>query len=182
MDDVTNGQKGIADFVYDNFLTDDKQMPMYVCTDSSRKIFAYKTEDGKFAKDIGASLLIEKVHPSICKQTAYLGKQKMDEIDNKDRASGEKKDYIIDVVQRVRQIKNPEKNRDYIDRLKTRSLDPSVIPKEPKLLYDEEINKIEPASEDSNDDDDDEEEYIDLPPKENCRNEYFIDVVNLMSL
>ena len=40
---VVDGQKGLANFVKDNLLTDDAGKLLYVCTDPSRHIFKYKS-------------------------------------------------------------------------------------------------------------------------------------------
>ena len=71
-------------------------------------------------------------------------------------------------------IKNPNRNHELI----ARSLDPSIVPKETKLLYDEEINKIKPSPEDS-DDDDMLELEMETSKTDGCAKEYLNDVVNL---
>lgn len=54
---VVDGQKGLANFVKDNLLTDDAGKLLYICTDPSRHIFKYKDSSGEVKKDIEAKKL-----------------------------------------------------------------------------------------------------------------------------
>jgi hypothetical protein len=54
---VVDGQKGLANFVKDNLLTDDTGNLLYVCTDPSRHIFKYKDSSGEVKKDVEAKKL-----------------------------------------------------------------------------------------------------------------------------
>ena len=54
---VVDGQKGLANFVKDNLLTDDAGKLLYVCTDPSRHIFKYKDSTGEVKKDVEAKKL-----------------------------------------------------------------------------------------------------------------------------
>ena len=54
---VVDGQKGLANFVKDNLLTDDTGKLLYVCTDPSRHIFKYKDSSGEVKKDVEAKKL-----------------------------------------------------------------------------------------------------------------------------
>jgi hypothetical protein len=54
---MIQGQKGIARFAYDNMLKDNQGNLKYICTDPSRQIFQYKTEEGKMQKDVKAKKL-----------------------------------------------------------------------------------------------------------------------------
>ena len=54
---VVDGQKGLANFVKDNLLTDDTAKLLYVCTDPSRHIFKYKDSTGEVKKDVEAKKL-----------------------------------------------------------------------------------------------------------------------------
>ena len=54
---LTMGQKGIAQFAYNNFLKDDDGKLKYVCADPSRQIFQYKNKEGDMEKDVRASKL-----------------------------------------------------------------------------------------------------------------------------
>ena len=54
---VVDGQKGLANFVKDNLLTDDTGKLLYICTDPSRHIFKYKDSTGEVKKDVEAKKL-----------------------------------------------------------------------------------------------------------------------------
>ena len=54
---AVNGQKGLARFVTDKFLTDKDGNLLYICTDPSRQIFKYKDSAGEIKKDIEAKKL-----------------------------------------------------------------------------------------------------------------------------
>lgn len=54
---MIQGQKGIARFAYDNMLKDNQGNLKYICTDPSRQIFQYRTEEGKIQKDVKAKKL-----------------------------------------------------------------------------------------------------------------------------
>lgn len=54
---AVNGQKGLARFVTDKFLTDIDGKLLYICTDPSRQIFKYKDSTGEIKKDVEAKKL-----------------------------------------------------------------------------------------------------------------------------
>ena len=54
---AVNGQKGLARFVTDKFLTDKDGNLLYICTDPSRQIFKYKDSTGEIKKDVEAKKL-----------------------------------------------------------------------------------------------------------------------------
>ena len=54
---AVNGQKGLARFVTDKFLTDNDGKLLYICTDPSRQIFKYKDSTGEIKKDVEAKKL-----------------------------------------------------------------------------------------------------------------------------
>ena len=58
---ILDGQKGVAQFAFDNMLKDDDGNLNYICTDPSRYIFKYRNEDGNIQKDINASKLTNKL-------------------------------------------------------------------------------------------------------------------------
>ena len=70
-DHLTLGQKGVAQFAYNNILKDDQGKLMYVCTDPSRQIFQYKSNDGKMQKDVRATKLTKAILDSEIKQTSH---------------------------------------------------------------------------------------------------------------
>ena len=57
IDYAVNGQKGLARFVTDKFLTDKNGNLLYICTDPSRQIFKYKDSTGEIKKDVEAKKL-----------------------------------------------------------------------------------------------------------------------------
>lgn len=54
---VIDGQKGIANFIKDNILTDNNGELIYVCTDPSRGVFKFKDTTGELKKDLEAKKL-----------------------------------------------------------------------------------------------------------------------------
>jgi lipopolysaccharide biosynthesis regulator YciM len=56
-DHFMNGQKGVADFTYNNLLLDENKQLNYFCSDTSRKYFCYKDINGEIKKDIKTKML-----------------------------------------------------------------------------------------------------------------------------
>jgi hypothetical protein len=56
-DHFMNGQKGVADFTYNNLLLDENKQLNYFCSDTSRKFFCYKDINGELKKDIKTKML-----------------------------------------------------------------------------------------------------------------------------
>jgi len=56
-DHFMNGQKGVADFTYNNLLLDENKQLNYFCSDTSRKFFCYKDINGEIKKDIKTKML-----------------------------------------------------------------------------------------------------------------------------
>jgi hypothetical protein len=69
------GQKGLAQFVYDNLLKDDDGNLKYICTDPSRRIFRYKSFDGTLHTDINATTLINAISKPIKDKSSELTKE-----------------------------------------------------------------------------------------------------------
>ena len=69
---ITNGMKGIAQFVYDHIITLEDGNVIYACYDVSRKIFKYKDSNGNEVKDPKAKKLIKMLKPGLTKQTDIL--------------------------------------------------------------------------------------------------------------
>jgi hypothetical protein len=65
------GQKGVAQFAYNNILKDSDGKLKYVCTDPSRQIFQYKSNDGKIQKDVRATKLTKAILNGDIKQTSH---------------------------------------------------------------------------------------------------------------
>jgi hypothetical protein len=57
IDDIIEGQKGLAKFAVNKILKDEQGNLCYICTDPSRKIFKYKNIDGKVVKDVDSQKL-----------------------------------------------------------------------------------------------------------------------------
>ena len=57
LDVISEGQKGVAKFAANFLLKDSDGNLNYVCTDTSRKIFKYKNNDGDLEKDMNAQKL-----------------------------------------------------------------------------------------------------------------------------
>ena len=73
---VIDGQKGLARFVKDMFLTDDDGKLLYLCTDPSRRIFKYKDSTGEIKKDIEAKKLTDYIlKGGIRSQSAVIGNE-----------------------------------------------------------------------------------------------------------
>ena len=68
---LTQGQKGVAKFAYDNMLKDDEGNLKYICTDPSRQIFQFKNEDGTVQKDVKATKLTKALLEGEIKRTSH---------------------------------------------------------------------------------------------------------------
>lgn len=60
-----DGQKGVAEFVADNLLTDENGDSMYTCVDSSRRMFKYVDKDGNVIKDMHARKLTNSISSEV---------------------------------------------------------------------------------------------------------------------
>jgi len=67
---VACGQKGIAQFAYNNLLKDDEGNLNYICTDSSRNMFKFKNEEGSVVKDVKAVKLTSMLFDAGFKDTS----------------------------------------------------------------------------------------------------------------
>tara|TARA_B110000261_G_scaffold55348_1_gene65208 strand:+ start:753 stop:1598 length:846 start_codon:yes stop_codon:yes gene_type:complete len=70
-DYLTQGQKGVAKFAYDNMLKDENGKLKYICTDPSRQIFQYKNDQGVMEKDVRATRLTKAILDADIKQTSH---------------------------------------------------------------------------------------------------------------
>ena len=57
--DIMDGQKGLANFAFQNILKDEEGNLVYACVDSSRKMFKFKDIDGKMIKDVNTQKLTD---------------------------------------------------------------------------------------------------------------------------
>ena len=80
---LTQGQVGVARFAVDNMLKDENGKLKYICTDPSRQIFQYKSNDGTVQKDIRATKLTKALLESEIKRTSHrLAWDKMENAGN----------------------------------------------------------------------------------------------------
>ena len=63
------GQKGVAEFVFDNLLKDENGKTKYICDDSSRHKYSYKTIDGQIKVDLKAKRLTDMIKNDILKKS-----------------------------------------------------------------------------------------------------------------
>jgi hypothetical protein len=56
-DYISDGQKGVAQFAYNNLLKDDDGNMNYICSDPSRHIFKFQNSEGNIEKDVKANKL-----------------------------------------------------------------------------------------------------------------------------
>lgn len=61
LDYFLEGQKGVADFTYDNLLLDEEGNTKYICADASRGIYMYKNQKGEYEKDIKSKKLTQVI-------------------------------------------------------------------------------------------------------------------------
>lgn len=69
---LNDGQSGVANFAVDNLLKDKDENLMYVCTDPSRQMFAFMSENGKIEKDFKANKLANLIADDIIKKATSL--------------------------------------------------------------------------------------------------------------
>ena len=67
-----DGQKGVADFTYENILLDENNNSKLVCTDVSRHKFMSKNKDGNIENDYKANNLLDITHPPILKKSQRI--------------------------------------------------------------------------------------------------------------
>lgn len=68
-----DGQKGVAEFTYNNFLFDkNNKESKYVCNNISKNIFTYKDKKGKFHIDIGANSLTSLIADDIINKSKVI--------------------------------------------------------------------------------------------------------------
>jgi hypothetical protein len=73
-----NGQKGIARFAVDNLLKDSDGKLKYICTDPSRHIYKFKTDEGDIERDVKAKKLTNMIAGDITKHSYKMAKNKME--------------------------------------------------------------------------------------------------------
>ena len=70
-----DGQKGVAKFTNNNILKDSEGNPTYICTDTSRNVFNFKSKDGRVEKDIKAIKLTETISPAVITKSEKIYKE-----------------------------------------------------------------------------------------------------------
>lgn len=148
-DHFFNGQKGVAEFAYNNLLLDKNGETKYICTDPSRNLFVYKTEDGFINKDIGSSNLTNIIADDVIFKSKNIYSE---ELLSKDKNSNKIIGYIDNMMD-IANIKN--ENSKFVKKLAKLSVN--------KPLQVKEENYIDSDDEDC---DSDEEKYTE---------EYFIE-------
>jgi hypothetical protein len=112
IDHLLQGQKGIAHFILENFLKDDDGNLKYICSDPSRKVFNYQTEEGVIEKDLSANKLTNGiVAGGIKEKTINLAStwytKPDDSIDHdKFRIAVKKQESILEIDQDNNSFKN----------------------------------------------------------------------------
>ena len=71
-DHFLDGQKGVADFTYNNLLLDDNKNCKYICNDVNRNTFIYKTKDGDFEKDYKGMVLTDVIFDDVVKKSTTI--------------------------------------------------------------------------------------------------------------
>ena len=69
---LRDGQNGVANFAVNNLLKDEDENLMYICTDPSRNMFAFKTEDGTIEKDFKANKLTKLITDDVIKHATSI--------------------------------------------------------------------------------------------------------------
>lgn len=67
-----NGQKGAAQFAVDNLLKDKDGKLRYVCTDPSRHIYRFKSQDGSLERDVKAKKLTAVLAENLTKKSHLI--------------------------------------------------------------------------------------------------------------
>ena len=101
---ISNGIKGVAQFVYDHIITTEDGSILYACYDVARKIFKYKDTEGNEVKDVKAAKLINMIKPGLIKQTDVLYDYFSEEYDYLKKME-EVKDFNTEDLQELYKIK-----------------------------------------------------------------------------
>lgn len=101
---ISNGIKGVAQFVYDHIITTEDGSVLYACYDVARKIFKYKDTEGNEVKDVKAAKLINMIKPGLIKQTDVLYDYFSEEYDYLKKME-EVKDFNTEDLQELYKIK-----------------------------------------------------------------------------
>jgi len=110
-DNFLNGQKGVADFTYNNLLLDDNNNPKYICNDPNRHTFTYKNKDGKLEKDYKGSALTNLIFDDVVKKSTVISNN----IINNNKEDDFIKNNCLKSMIEIKDLKN--NNSEYITRL-----------------------------------------------------------------
>ena len=83
-DYLLNGQKGAARFTVDKILKDSDGKLKYVCTDTSRQIYRFKTPDGLVQKDFKANKLSSVLVDNLTKKSHSITSDEIEKNSNAD--------------------------------------------------------------------------------------------------
>jgi hypothetical protein len=83
-DYLLNGQKGAARFTVDKILKDSDGKLKYVCTDTSRQIYRFKTPDGLVQKDFKANKLSSVLVDNLTKKSHSITNDEIEKNTNAD--------------------------------------------------------------------------------------------------
>lgn len=131
-DHFFNGQKGVAEFTYNNLLLDKNGESKYICTDPSRNLFIYKTEDGLINKDIGSSNLTNIIADDVIVKSKNIYSE---ELMSKDKDSNKIIGYIDNMMD-IANIKN--ENSKFVKKLAKLSVNKPLQVKEEENYIDSE--------------------------------------------
>jgi hypothetical protein len=110
-DNFLNGQKGVADFTYNNLLLDDNNNPKYICNDPNRHTFTYKNKDGKLEKDYKGTALTNLIFDDVIKKSTVISNN----IINNNKEDDFIKNNCLKSMIEIKDLKN--NNSEYITRL-----------------------------------------------------------------
>jgi len=79
LEDIYQGQRGLANIVANKLLKDESGKPIAFCNDKSRQIIKYKNEDNQIVKDSKAYNLISSIAP-VAQKIALKRKQEFESI------------------------------------------------------------------------------------------------------
>jgi len=109
-DHLLDGQKGVADFAYNNLLIDERGDTKYICSDASRYVFNFKNEEGKIKKDLKANNLTKLIADDVISQSKKLAENEIKNVNEIDAYS----EYITNILD-IKKIKND--NSKFLSRL-----------------------------------------------------------------
>jgi hypothetical protein len=98
LEDIYQGQRGLANIVANKLLKDESGKPIAFCNDKSRQIIKYKNEDNQIVKDSKAYNLISSIAP-VAQKIALKRKQEFESIyypEKKEEVNEEDDELLLD--------------------------------------------------------------------------------------